>query len=274
LVAVLLLAASGGCYKNGNNNTTGNILPVKAFISFPTPIGGAPVVFMRVSSGDNPDDDIVPIDLVLRSAAQPISFDAFDVEYHEENPSQPGAPAPGIMQFEFNEGTTQVTPFGTCTGVTNCTDVGKCNGTGPACTSAADCILSGGGVCTGPGSYVCDNAITCQVCSSCPAVVGTAEAVTNPMCLSNLTAFGGTDILLGVSSVANAACPQTRTLAPNSEIVLAKFMLLASAAGSVRLRFVVNPAKNGDCEILQYTPGPTDLGIPFDDGGALFTAHQ
>jgi hypothetical protein len=270
LLAVLLLAASGGCSKNNNNNNT-NFLPVKASISFPNPIGPAPVVFMRVSSGDDPNDDIAPIDLVLRSGGAPIAFDGVDVELSEENPSQPGVPAPGIMQFEFNQGTSQITPFGTCTGVTNCTDVGKCDGTGPVCMLPTDCPS---GVCT--GSYICDNLVTCQACNSCPPVVGTAVAVMNPLCFSNLAA-GGTDIILAFHSVANAFCPQTRVLAANSEIVLAKFMLLASTVGSVRLRFVVNPAKMGDCEILAYgAPGtpPADLGIPFDDGGAVFTAHQ
>lgn len=273
MCAALLLAAFGGCYKN-HSDENGTIAPLKASISIPNPTGSAPVVYLRVSSGDDPNDDMVPLDLVLRSSAAPISFDAFDVEVREENPSQPGVPAPGIVQFIFEQGATQKTPFGICNISTTCTAQGKCNGAGAACTMDAQCGL--GGICTMTG-YTCDNPNSCQPCASCPANEnpGFSAVITDPFCSANLAA-GGADILLGVSSVPNASCPQTRTLAANSEMVIAQFILLASASGSVRIRFQQNPAKTGDCEILAYgAPGtpPVDLGIPFDDGGAVFTAQ-
>jgi hypothetical protein len=270
-LAVLLLAAFGGCSKN--HNDTHQLLPIKASISIPNSPGSAPIVYLRVSSGDIADDDVVPLDLVLRAGGTPIAFDAFDVEVHLENPSQPGVPAPGILQFVFASGGTQKTPFGTCGGSTTCTAQGKCDGTGPLCATAGDCLS---GVCT--TSYTCDNAVSCNSCLSCPANPTFSAVIMNPLCNSNL-AGAGTDgvILLGVASVPNVSCPQTRTLPANSEMVIAQFLLVASAEGTVRIRFQQNPAKTGDCEILAYgAPGtpPADLGIPFDDGGAVFTAHR
>jgi hypothetical protein len=267
-LAVLLLAAFGGCTKNDNKNHS--ILPVKASISIPNPPPSSQVVYLRVSPGDNPDDDLVPLDMVLRAGGSPISFDAFAVEIHLENPSQPGVPAPGILQFIFATGATQKTPFGTCGGSTTCTAQGKCDGTGPACTSPADC---GSDVCT--TSYTCDNAVTCDPCLTCPANPTFSGSVTNPLCQSNLTG-AGTDgvVLFGVASIPNATCPQTRTVPANSEMVIAQIGLLATAEGSVRVRFVDNPSKPDDCAILRDVPTPVDQGIPFDDGGAVFTAHR
>jgi len=268
LLAALLLAAFGGCSKNDNNHH--DILPLKGSISIPNPPASSPVVYLRVSSGDNPEDDLVPLDIVLRAGSLPISFDAFDVEIHLENPTQPGVPALGILQFIFTQGATQKTPFGTCGGSTTCTAQGRCDGTGPVCTSPADC---GSGVCT--TAYTCDNAVTCDPCLTCPADPTFSGSVFNPLCQSNLTGTS-TDgvVLFGVASIPNATCPQTRTVAANTEIVIAQIGLLAAAEGSVRVRFEYNPSKNGDCEILRDEPTPVDQGVPFDDGGAVFTAHR
>jgi hypothetical protein len=268
-LAVLLLAAFGGCSKNDNNHH--NILPLKASISFSNPPAGSPVVFMRVSSGDNPDDDLVPLEMVLRAGPVPVSFNAIDVEIHLENPSQPGVPAPGILQFVFDAGANQKTPFGPCGGSTTCTAQAKCDGTAPECSSAADC---NSGICTFI-DYTCDSAVSCDACLSCPSNPGFSASVMNPTCLSNLAGANTNGVvLLGIASTPNANCPMTRTVPTNNEIVLAHFGLLASAEGSVRVRFFTNPSSFGDCEILQGVPPVTDLGIPFDDGGAVFTAHR
>ena len=265
-LAVLLLAAPGGCSKSHEDHH--QFLPLKASISFPTPPATAPVVFMRVASGDNPDDDIVPLELVLRAGGSPVSFDALDMEIHLENPSQPGVPAPGILQFVFSAGSSQKTPLGPCNGSTTCTAQGLCDGTGPACALPADCNT---GICTFT-SYTCDSPVTCNACLSCPADPSFTQSVSNPLCLTNL-AGANTDgvILIGVSSVPNVSCPQTRTVPANNEMVLFNFGLLASAEGSVRVRFFTNPSKTGDCEILLNV---TDQNIPFDDGGAVFTARR
>jgi hypothetical protein len=198
-----------------------------------------------------------------------VSFDGIDVEIHLENPSQPGIPAPGILQFIFDAGPNQKTPFGPCNGSTTCTAHGNCDSSsGATCASAADCTS---GVCV--TNYTCDSNVTCNACSSCPTDPTFTASVSNPLCLSNLT-NANTVVILGVDGTQGTPCPKTRTVPANNEMVLMHIGLLASAEGSVRVRFEDNPLRLGDCEILRDVPPLTDLGIPFDDGGAVFTAHR
>jgi hypothetical protein len=288
LLAALLLAVFGGCSKNDNNHH--DILPIKASISFPNPPVGSQVVFMRVAAGDNPDDDLVPLDLVLRTSS-PIPVDGVTVELSMENPSAPpGTLAPGIVQAIFSTAgnATVLGPCGgptcvvhpVCVGGLNDSQVCATDTDCPPCPNASSCQPSVPLTGTCNTNTGCNGMPTCTPCSECPSgtLAATFDVPGTPQCLGGPSGSG--TFLMSVLGFNNATCPVGSGMTPvvSSETVLAHFGLLASAEGTVRVRFVTNPnpAAHGDCEILQYpTSGaPIDLGIPFDDGGAVFTSHR
>lgn len=230
---VLLL---GACHSDDNDN---QIKPIRASVSTPNAVPSGPAVYLRVASSDNPDDDVVPLEVVLTAGAAPVSLDAFNIEIRPTDPANPGQLRDGIVQFVFD----------TAAGATA---LGVCN-------SCVKGLTSGG--CTGFPA--------CTPCGSCPQGPP-ADPVTNPA--STPACFAATSstrsFLASAATIGNSGCaPATVT----TEAVLAVINVFARSVGSARLAFQVNPNVNGDCEVLLAT---ADVQVPFDDRGAVFNAGR
>jgi hypothetical protein len=206
VAGVFLLSA---CHSDSNES---DIKPIRAGVSTPNPAPSGPAVYLRVAASDNPDDNVVPIEVVLNPGVAPITFDNFSIEILPTDPANPGLLRDGIVQFVFDTG-AGTTPFG------------KCN----------SCFATGG----------CGGAPVCMACGSCPMADPATSSVNSPLCFAATT--GTHSFLATAASVGSSGC-----LPPSasSEVVLATLTLFAQTTGSARLRFVDNPANGGDCAIL------------------------
>jgi hypothetical protein len=109
LPALALLLA---CNSNGDNN---NVRPIRASVSTPNPVPAGPAAYLRVAASDDPDDDLVPVEIVLNPGGAPLTFDAYNVEILPTDPNNPGILRDGVQQMVFDD-VHGSTPFGTCGG--------------------------------------------------------------------------------------------------------------------------------------------------------------
>jgi hypothetical protein len=98
---LLLLLAFAGCGGDENNNDA--IVPVQAAFDVPNATTSDPVVFFQESATDVAGDDIVVVDVMLKSTGG-TTFSAFTMEIHFD---------PGVVQVGQVDLTA--TPLGDCT---------------------------------------------------------------------------------------------------------------------------------------------------------------
>jgi hypothetical protein len=236
LLPVAGLLVLGSCHSDSNES---DIKPIRASVSFPNPAPSGPSVFLRAAANDNPDDDVVPLEVVLDSGAG-ITFDAFNIEILPTDPANPGLPRDGIVQITF-DAAAGATPFGACN---SCYATAACGAIPPAVPAA------------------------CTACSTCPAIDPAGNPVNSPLC------FGGpsssNSFLASAAVVGSSGCGPT-ALGPGAQTVLAILPIFARTTGSARLRFVVNPLNLGDSEVLLAN---VSQPVTFDDRGAVFTAGR
>lgn len=225
----------GACHSDSNEN---DIKPIRAAVTIPNPAPSGPAVYLRLAASDSPDDDVVPLEVVLTPGAAPVAFDAFNVEILPTDPANPSLLRDGIVQMVFDTA-AGATPFGTCN----------------TCFATAGCGLA---------------PPVCVPCTSCPAQDPATATVNSPICFVATTS--SRSFLMSVASVSSSGClPPSVT----SETVIAIVSVFAKTIGSARLRFVDNPNSGGDCAILLSGPGgPTVQPVTFDDRGAVFTAAR
>jgi hypothetical protein len=235
--AALLLPACRG--DEGKRN---QILPIRASIDLPDPEPPGPAVFLRQSIFDtDPDDDLVVLDVVLRTPAD-LEFDAFNLEIHFD---------PGIVNVggDPDDPPFSATPFGTCN---QC--VRTCM---PPCPTPP---------CPRPPCQLCDAA-----CDP-PNTVDQLSVTSNPLCLVNSVDANATGtLIIGVSiSQQNTDCALSLTVPANSDLKLLTLGLVAASTGTSAIELITdpNPTQHGDCEILRLLG---DLGIPCDDRNATLT---
>jgi len=130
------------CACNSSGDDT-HVRPIRASVATPNPVPAGPAVYLRVAASDNPDDDLVPVEIVFNPAGTPTAFDAFNVEIVPTDPSNPGVLRDGVQEMDFDAAQGS-TPFGTCNaGCASCfTDccsdnhsfqLGVSNATSPGC---------------------------------------------------------------------------------------------------------------------------------------------
>jgi hypothetical protein len=219
ILPVAGLALLSACHSDAREN---DIKPVRARIEI-DPMGAippaGPAVYLRVAASDNPDDDVVPLEVVLLPGIAPVVFDAFNIEILPTDPMNPGVARDGIVQmvFDIAAGTT---PFGSCN---SCYATAGCGFVSPATPPA------------------------CTACSSCPADPNTMT-VNSPFCFAATTSTHS--FLASVAAVSSSGCAQASLASVASETVIATIPIFAKTTGSARLRFVDDPSKPGDCAIL------------------------
>lgn len=224
LVPILSLAGAAllcACNSSSNEN---DIKPVRARVEFDQnavsvpPVG--PAVYMRVAASDSPDDDVVPLEIVLLAGGSDIVFDFMSIEILPTDPKNPGLARDGIahMVFDTAAGTT---PFGACN---SCYATAGCGAVPPATPPA------------------------CTACSSCPADPNT-QTVASPFCFSKTT--NTHSFLASAASLPDSGC--VATVAAGSEAVIATIPIFAGTVGSARLRFIDNPTSPTDCALLLGT---------------------
>jgi hypothetical protein len=218
ILPVAGLAFLSACHSDSREN---DIKPVRARIEIEgtsvPPTG--PTVYMRVAASDNPDDDVVPLEIVLLPGGAPVVFDAFNIEILPTDPMNPGLARDGIVQMVFDTG-AGTTPFGACS---SCYATAGCGFVSPATPPA------------------------CTACASCPADPDTMS-VNSPLCFAATTSTHS--FLATVAAVPSSGCAQASVASIASETVIATIPIFAKTTGQARLRFVDDPSKPGDCAIL------------------------
>jgi len=212
VVAILSLAGAawlGACHSSGNEN---DIKPIRAGVATPNPAPSGPAVYLRVAASDNPDDDAVPLEVVLNPGAGPVSFDAFSLEILPTDPANPGLLRDGVVQMVFDTA-AGATPFGACN----------------------SCFATAG----------CGGAPVCVPCSSCPTGDPATSTVNSPLCFAGPTSTHS--FLASAATVGSSGCVATSV---TTETVIATITVFARTTGSVRLRFVDNTSSPGDCALL------------------------
>ena len=107
LPALTLLSA---CNSSGGGN---HARPIRASVETPDPVPSGPAVYLRVAASDDPNDDLVPVEIVLNPGAAPVLFDAYNVEILPTDPVNPNVLRDGVQQMVF-DAANGTTPFGTC----------------------------------------------------------------------------------------------------------------------------------------------------------------
>ena len=239
LLPVAGLLVLGSCHSQSGES---DIKPIHATVSTPNPAPSGPSVFLRVAANDNPDDDVVPVEVVL-DAGPGITFDAFNIEILPTDPANPGLPRDGIVQITFDSA-AGATPFGACN----------------SCFATAGC-----GFAPLPPT-------ACTACGSCPPATPATSSVNSPICFAGPS---NNSFLASAAIVGSSGCTPT-VLGAGTQTVLATLPIFARTTGSARLRFVDQTSNAGDCAILVQTPtGPVIVpGVTFDDRGAIFTAGR
>ena len=236
LIAAGLIVLSA-CHSDSRES---DIKPVRAQVSFETPTEPpGPVVFLRVASTDTPDDDAVPLDVVLRTGGADVPFEAFSLEIRPTSATQPGTVLSNIVRLAYDSA-AGTTPWGTC----------------------GTCVRT-----EGCGTTVCG------ACSPCPDPLNDPllASVVNPICAS-ATSGNGT-FLVSVDFAPASLC--TSASAPaGSDVVIARITAFAQTVGTVRLQFI--DVGTGDSDLLTFPPTgpPVPVPITFDDRGAVFAASR
>lgn len=194
------------CHSNGGDHVDA----IRARVATPNPVPAGPAVYLRVAASDVPDDDLVPMEIVLNPGPAPVVFDAYNVEIIPTDPSDPNVLRDGVQQMIF-DAVAGSTPFGTCGG----------------CVS---------------GDALCGLCVPCGSCA--PGTL--LNPVNTPSCFTDCCSDNHT-FQLRVQDVASSGCaPATAS----NEMVLGVVTLFTRTPGNVRLRFRIVPNATGDCEIL------------------------
>jgi len=236
LLPVAGLLVLGSCHSDSNES---DIKPIRAAVQTPNAVPTGQSAYLRVAASDNPDDDVVPMEVVLLAGAGPITFDAFSIEILPTDPANPGLPRDGIVQMTF-DAAAGATPLGVCN---SCYATAGCGAIPPAPPAA------------------------CTACGSCPTTDPASASVPSPFCLGGPSSSNS--FLASAAIVGTSGCGPT-TLQAGSETVLAVIPMFARTTGSARLRFIQN-ANTGDCEIRL---AGVEIPVTFDDRGAVFTAGR
>lgn len=240
LCAAVFFALSA-CHSDSNEN---DIKPVRARVTFkgnpppPEPVG--PAVVVRVAASDAPDDDLVPLDVVLKAGGTAVDFDAFDLEILPISTLPPGTYLPGVVRLAYDSatGTTPWGPCGTCVRTQGC------------------------------GTTVCG------ACSPCPDPVNDPllASVLNPVCASGTSGSGS--FLVSVNFAPASLCTSASVSAGN-ELVIARVTAFVQSVGTVQLKFI-DSQPTGDSDILTFPPSgpPVPVNVLFDNREIIFTASR
>jgi hypothetical protein len=148
-VGASLLVACGG--RNENEN---KIAPIRASLDI-APVLDDPAVFFREHADQDPGDDLVFIDVVLRTTS-PTVFDAFTLEIHFD---------PALVQVAGgSSGVFLDTPFGVCNEVVSSCTVPSAQD--PLCVFSGDESITTGELLLG---------VTANIGYGCPAATASGE---------------------------------------------------------------------------------------------------
>jgi hypothetical protein len=241
-----------GCH--GDDRNPLQVLPIRATICFgdcaaPEPEPSGPAVFFRQSAADtDPDDDLIILDVMLRTAAS-LEFDAFTLEVRFD---------PGIVNVGGDPMASLFTstPFGTCN---QCLRICAQPCPTPPCPS------------------------TCQLCDEACDLPNTIEEVNqSPTCLVNGADANATGTLvigvtinqdIGIQNPPLTDCAPSLTVPAGTDRKLMTLGFVASSTGTSTIELIrnANPLPDGDCEILMEL---VDRGVPCDDRSAFITATR
>jgi len=248
-VPILALAGAAlfgaGCHSESNGN---DIKPVRSSVQFENAPPAGPVVYLRVAASDNPDDDLVPLEVVLDPGGSPVTFDAFNVEILPVDTVNTGLVRDGVVSMAF-DAATGTTPLGACN---TCIATAGCGFAPPAAP---------------PACFACTSPACTQIIPPNTSVTPPTTTVNTPLCFTGLSSTHST--LVTVATTGSSGCGAATVSQPT---VLATIAVFAQTTGSVLLRFVDNQSSPADCAILL---NGADLGIPFNERGkTTFTAGR
>jgi hypothetical protein len=243
--ATLLLPAC-----RGDEGNPSQVLPIRASIVLPDPEPLGSAVFFRQSVSDtDADDDLVILDVMLRTSAS-VEFDAFTLEVRFD---------PGIVNVGGDPMASPFssTPFGTC----------------------SQCLR----LCAPPCPTLPCPSATCQVCDGACDPPNTIEKVNqSPLCLVNGADANATGTLLigvsinqdiGILNPTPTDCASSFTAPADSDLKLLTLGFIAASTGTSTIELITdpNPMSHGDCEILMSFG---DLEVPCDDRSATLTGAR